>query len=172
MTLRGDWNHPLVTDKRFPFKIAQPNWKGGWGSFTFNFGLRRKSDWRPSVPMERPQAMERTASATRWTSEAVRLAGICHRRPTGSLRAYRWRPLTGHRADTGTATKGSDSCSGLSQVQFTAPGNPPRALLTTKRMPGAQAGTAPTFTSAASTPAFRPFVKRGRAMSRRTRTAR
>ena len=46
VTLRGDWNHPLITDSRFPCKIATPAWKGVWGGFTFNPGLRRKSDWR------------------------------------------------------------------------------------------------------------------------------
>jgi hypothetical protein len=45
VALRGDWNHPLVSDKRFPFKIAQPNWKGGWGGFCFNPGARRRADW-------------------------------------------------------------------------------------------------------------------------------
>lgn len=46
VTLRGDWNHPLINDARFPgIKIAQPNWKDVWGGFTFNPGLRRKSDW-------------------------------------------------------------------------------------------------------------------------------
>jgi hypothetical protein len=45
VTLRGDWNHPLIDDNRFPFKIAQPNWKGAWGGFCFNPGLRRKADY-------------------------------------------------------------------------------------------------------------------------------
>ena len=45
VTLRGDWGHPLINDKRFPFQIAEPNWRGGWGGFCFNPGLRRKSDW-------------------------------------------------------------------------------------------------------------------------------
>ena len=46
VSLRGPsgW-HTLVSDPRFPFKIAEPNWKGGWGGFTFNCGLRRKSDY-------------------------------------------------------------------------------------------------------------------------------
>ena len=43
--LRGDWNHPLIDDPRFPFKIAEPNWKGGWGSFAFNPGLRRRKEY-------------------------------------------------------------------------------------------------------------------------------
>jgi Glycosyl transferase family 2/Galactosyltransferase len=47
VTLRGDWNHPLVSDPRFPgIQIAQPGWKGGWGGFCFNPGLRRKSDYQ------------------------------------------------------------------------------------------------------------------------------
>ena len=46
VTLRGDWNHPLIQDARFPgIKIATPAWKGVWGGFTFNPGLRRKSDY-------------------------------------------------------------------------------------------------------------------------------
>lgn len=46
VTLRGDWGHPLISDSRFPFKIAEPAWKGVWGGFTFNPGLRRKSDYK------------------------------------------------------------------------------------------------------------------------------
>lgn len=46
VTLRGDWNHPLISDPRFSFQIAQPNWRGCWGGFTFNPGLRRKSDYK------------------------------------------------------------------------------------------------------------------------------
>lgn len=46
VTLRGDWGHPLINDPRFAFKIAEPNWRGGWGGMTFNPGLRRKSDYK------------------------------------------------------------------------------------------------------------------------------
>jgi hypothetical protein len=45
VSLRGDWNHPLVSDSRYPFKIAQPNWREGWGGFMFNPGARRKYDY-------------------------------------------------------------------------------------------------------------------------------
>lgn len=47
VSLRGDtgW-HPLVRDNRFPFRIAEPNWRGGWGGFSFNCGLRRLSDYK------------------------------------------------------------------------------------------------------------------------------
>ena len=46
VSLRGDeWCHPYYNDPRFPFKIAQPGWCGGWGGFTFNPGLRRKGDY-------------------------------------------------------------------------------------------------------------------------------
>lgn len=45
VTLRGDWGHPLVKDPRFPFQIAELGWRGGWGSFCFNPGMRRKSDY-------------------------------------------------------------------------------------------------------------------------------
>jgi hypothetical protein len=47
VSLRGDtgW-HPLVSDSRFPFKIAEPNWRGGWGGIAFNPGMRRMSDYK------------------------------------------------------------------------------------------------------------------------------
>lgn len=46
VSLRGDeWCHPWYADPRFPFKIAQPDWGGGWGGFTFNPGLRRLGDY-------------------------------------------------------------------------------------------------------------------------------
>lgn len=46
VSLRGDeWCHPWYQDPRFPFKIAQPGWCGGWGGFTFNPGLRRRGDY-------------------------------------------------------------------------------------------------------------------------------
>jgi hypothetical protein len=46
VSLRGDeWCHPWYMDPRFPFKIAQPGWCGGWGGFTFNPGLRRRGDY-------------------------------------------------------------------------------------------------------------------------------
>jgi hypothetical protein len=44
--IRSDWHHPLVADsKGRSFKIAEPGWAGGWGGFTFNPGLRRRSDY-------------------------------------------------------------------------------------------------------------------------------
>ena len=46
VALRGDWGHPLIRVPKYPFPIAEPNWRGGWGGFCFNPGLRRKSDWR------------------------------------------------------------------------------------------------------------------------------
>lgn len=47
VNLRGDQcnGHPLVTDPRFPFKIQQLDWHG-FGSFNFNPGLRRLSDYQ------------------------------------------------------------------------------------------------------------------------------
>lgn len=44
VALRGDWGHPLAPS-RFPCKIAEPNWRGGWGGFTFNPGMRRRKDY-------------------------------------------------------------------------------------------------------------------------------
>ncbi len=38
--------HPLVTDARFPFKVHEPDWRGGWGGSHFNPGARRMKDWR------------------------------------------------------------------------------------------------------------------------------
>jgi len=37
--------HPLVNDPRYPFPIQQPDWNG-FGSFCFNPGLRRLSDYQ------------------------------------------------------------------------------------------------------------------------------
>jgi hypothetical protein len=37
--------HPLVSDPRYPFQIQQPNWNG-FGSFCFNPGIRRLSDYQ------------------------------------------------------------------------------------------------------------------------------
>jgi hypothetical protein len=37
--------HPLVNDPRYPFQIQQPNWNG-FGSFCFNPGIRRLSDYQ------------------------------------------------------------------------------------------------------------------------------
>jgi hypothetical protein len=46
VSIRSDWHHPLVADpKGRAFKIAEPGWCGGWGGFSFNPGLRRKSDY-------------------------------------------------------------------------------------------------------------------------------
>ena len=47
VSLRGTEcnGHPLVNDPRFPFKIQEQGWRGGWGNFSFNPGLRRKADW-------------------------------------------------------------------------------------------------------------------------------
>jgi hypothetical protein len=46
VSVRSDWHHPLVADPNGrPFKIAEPGWAGGWGGFTFNPGLRRRSDY-------------------------------------------------------------------------------------------------------------------------------
>lgn len=46
VSLRGQmWNHPLTRAKDGPYFIAQENWRGGWGGFAFNPGLRRRSDW-------------------------------------------------------------------------------------------------------------------------------
>jgi hypothetical protein len=46
VSLRGDtgW-HQLIDLPPFPFKIAMPGWRGGWGGWTFNCGVRRKSDY-------------------------------------------------------------------------------------------------------------------------------
>jgi hypothetical protein len=45
VTLRSEWNHPLVDDPR-GFKIAEPYWGGDWGGTCWNPGLRRLSDFR------------------------------------------------------------------------------------------------------------------------------
>lgn len=44
VSLRGDtgW-HPLVKDPKYPFKIAEPYWRGVWGGWAWNPGLRRTS---------------------------------------------------------------------------------------------------------------------------------
>jgi Galactosyltransferase len=47
VSLRGNtgW-HQLIDQAPFEgFKIAMPGWKGGWGGFTFNCGVRRRSDY-------------------------------------------------------------------------------------------------------------------------------
>jgi hypothetical protein len=46
VSLRGNtgW-HDLINVAQYPFLIAQPNWKGGWGGFAFNPGMRRRADW-------------------------------------------------------------------------------------------------------------------------------
>lgn len=45
VSLRGDtgW-HPLVSDERYPFKIAEPYWRGVWGGYAHNPGLRRTQE--------------------------------------------------------------------------------------------------------------------------------
>lgn len=46
VNIRSDWHHPLVEDAQGrAFKIAEPQWAGGWGGFTFNPGLRRRADY-------------------------------------------------------------------------------------------------------------------------------
>lgn len=47
VSLRGDtgW-HPLVSDPRYPYKFAEPYWRGGWGGLAFNPGLRRLKDYQ------------------------------------------------------------------------------------------------------------------------------
>lgn len=46
VSLRGrPWNHPLREFPDWPFLIAEPGWQGGWGGFSFNCGLRRRSDF-------------------------------------------------------------------------------------------------------------------------------
>jgi hypothetical protein len=49
VSLRGDsgW-HPLVSDAR-GFKIAEPFWRGVWGGYSFNPGLRRTSECKDIV---------------------------------------------------------------------------------------------------------------------------
>lgn len=44
VSLRGEtgW-HPLVKVEKYPFKIAQPYWRGEWGGWSWNPGLRRRS---------------------------------------------------------------------------------------------------------------------------------
>ena len=47
VNLRGDsWGHTLVNDPRYPFKIAEPGWGGGYGGLAWNPGLRRLSDYK------------------------------------------------------------------------------------------------------------------------------
>lgn len=45
VVFRKDWPHPLINDAR-GFKIAQPNWRGGWGGWTWNPHMTRVSDLR------------------------------------------------------------------------------------------------------------------------------
>ncbi|HEY3704503.1 MAG TPA: hypothetical protein VGL22_05540, partial [Terracidiphilus sp.] len=47
VSLRGHtgW-HDLVSDAQYPFFIAEPYWREGWGGISFNPGLRRLSDYR------------------------------------------------------------------------------------------------------------------------------
>lgn len=45
--LRGPkWGHTLIDDPRYPFKIAEPGWGGGYGGLAWNPGLRRLSDYK------------------------------------------------------------------------------------------------------------------------------
>jgi hypothetical protein len=45
--LRGpSWGHTLIDDPRYPFKIAEPGWGGGYGGLAWNPGLRRLSDYK------------------------------------------------------------------------------------------------------------------------------
>jgi hypothetical protein len=47
VNLRGSrWGHTLVDDPRYPFKIAEPGWGGGYGGLAWNPGLRRLSDYK------------------------------------------------------------------------------------------------------------------------------
>lgn len=47
VNLRGPrWGHTLIDDPRYPFKIAEPGWGGGYGGLAWNPGLRRLSDYK------------------------------------------------------------------------------------------------------------------------------
>ena len=47
VNLRGpNWGHTLINDSRYPFKIAEPGWGGGYGGLAWNPGLRRLSDYK------------------------------------------------------------------------------------------------------------------------------
>lgn len=51
VSLRGDtgW-HPLVKDAKYPFQIPEPYWRGVWGGWAWNPGLRRRSDCVALLP--------------------------------------------------------------------------------------------------------------------------
>jgi hypothetical protein len=47
VNLRGaSWGHTLIDDPRYPFKIAEPGWGGGYGGLAWNPGLRRTCDYK------------------------------------------------------------------------------------------------------------------------------
>jgi hypothetical protein len=47
VNLRGpNWGHTLIDDSRYPFKIAEPGWGGGYGGLAWNPGLRRLCDYK------------------------------------------------------------------------------------------------------------------------------
>jgi hypothetical protein len=49
VALRDDWDHPLVSDQKYNFQIAQPYWREWWGGYAWNPGLRRLSDVKKYV---------------------------------------------------------------------------------------------------------------------------
>jgi hypothetical protein len=53
VSLRGnDCNgHPIIHDGRYGFKIQEPNWKGGWGGWSFNPSVVRVSDLKRVQPI-------------------------------------------------------------------------------------------------------------------------
>lgn len=64
VNLRGSkWGHTLIDDPRYPFKIAEPGWGGGYGGLAWNPGLRRLSDYKEvfGTFMEHKTGSERNA---------------------------------------------------------------------------------------------------------------
>ena len=79
--LRGPaWGHTLVDDPRYPFKIAEPGWGGGYGGLAWNPGLRRLCDYKNvfGTFMEHAVPAEKHSDA-----ETARIEGLNKPSPTG-----------------------------------------------------------------------------------------
>lgn len=80
VNLRGsNWGHTLIDDPRYPFKIAEPGWGGGYGGLAWNPGLRRLSDYKKVFGTFTGQ---KVAAEKHSDEETARIAALKLKSPT------------------------------------------------------------------------------------------
>jgi hypothetical protein len=80
VNLRGpNWGHTLIDDPRYPFKIAEPGWGGGYGGLAWNPGLRRLSDYKKVFGTF---MQHKTPAEKHSDDETQRIAGLQKPKPT------------------------------------------------------------------------------------------